>query len=72
MNFDSMFCDEHAAFRLRFPSLFETGRAYVFPCDESGRVDMDALGEHARDSYLYARALVGREYARPVLERCFT
>jgi len=72
MNTDSIACDERAAFQLRFPSIFDTRSGYVFPCDESGRVDMDTLTERVRDSYLYARALVGREYARPVLERCFT
>lgn len=72
MNTDSIARDERAAFELCFPSLFDAGRGYVFPCDESGRVDMDALSERARDSYLYARALVGREYARPVLKRCLT
>ena len=41
------------------------------PCDESGRVDMDAIGERARDGYLYTRALVGRSLASG-LERCFT
>jgi len=72
MNMGSIACEDRAAFELRFPSLFDTGFEYVFPCDESGRVDMDALSERARDCYLYARALVGREYARPVLKRCLT
>jgi hypothetical protein len=50
-------------FLLRFRSLFHEGRGYAFPCDEAGRVVMDALGERARVNYLFARAMVGRDYA---------
>lgn len=52
-------------FVLRFPSLFAEGRALAFPCDEQGRVDLDALPERARGNYFFARALVGRDYAVP-------
>ena len=52
---------------LRFQSLFNEGRAYAFPCDASGNVDMDALSERARDNYLYARAVIGREVAVPAV-----
>lgn len=54
-----------SACQLRFVSLFQPGRALSFPCDASGHVDMDALSERARANYLYARAMVGRDYARP-------
>ena len=54
-----------SAYQLRFVSLFQTGRALSFPCDASGCVDLDALSERARANYLYARAMVGRDYARP-------
>jgi hypothetical protein len=50
---------------LRFRSLRQEGRTFVFPCDASGRVDFDALNERARNDYLYARAMVGRELAAP-------
>ena len=50
---------------IRFQSLFHEGRALSFPCDEHGQVAMDALSERARDNYLYARAVIGREYAYP-------
>lgn len=30
---------------------------------------MDSLSDRARANYLYARAVVGRDYASPVLER---
>lgn len=58
-----------AAYELRFQSLFNEGRALAFPCDAQGRVDMDALSERARGNYLYARAVVGREYATPAVQR---
>ena len=54
-----------ATYELRFDSLFAVGRAYAFPCDARGRVDMDALSERGRVNYLYARAMVGRETAVP-------
>lgn len=52
-------------FEIRFQSLFHEGRALCFPCDENGRVAMDTLSDRARENYLYARAVVGREYAYP-------
>jgi hypothetical protein len=55
-------------FQLCFRSLFDSGRGYSFPCDEKGRVDLDQLGECARNNYLYARAVVGREFATPAVE----
>lgn len=54
-------------FELRFDDLYVTGRGFSFPCDSQGRVDLDALSEHARENYLYARALVGRATALPVI-----
>ncbi len=55
----------NASYEIRFQSLFDAGRALCFPCDAQGHVPMDALSERARDNYLYARAVVGREYAYP-------
>jgi hypothetical protein len=55
------------SFELRFQSLFSEGRALSFPCDDVGRVSIDRLSERARLNYLYARAVVGREYAVPVV-----
>ena len=52
-------------FLLRFASLFQPGRALSFPCDAAGQVDMDTLCDRVRDNYLYARAVVGREFATP-------
>jgi hypothetical protein len=55
-------------FELRFQSLFNEGRALAFPCDAEGHVDMDALSERARHNYLYARTVVGREFATPAVQ----
>ena len=52
-------------FEVRFENLFHGGRRLIFPCDARGSVDLDALPQRARMDYLYARAMVGREYAAP-------
>jgi hypothetical protein len=65
MNTETM---ERTHYELRFQSLFDAGRAYVFPCDASGRVDMDTLGDRALNNYLYARAVVGREFLMPSIQ----
>jgi hypothetical protein len=54
-------------FELRFESLFHPGRGLAFPCDAGGHVPLDELSEPARRNYLYARAVVGREYAVPAV-----
>ena len=54
-----------AHFELRFQSLRRQGRGWAFPCNAQGEVDLDRLGERARNNYLFARALMGREYAFP-------
>ncbi|PTT81672.1 hypothetical protein DBR42_17835 [Pelomonas sp. HMWF004] len=58
-----------ADYELRFESLFHTGRALAFPCDARGGVRLDALSDRARQNYLFARAVVGRDFARPVILR---
>ena len=54
-------------YELRFQSLADQGRAFVFPCDAAGHVDLDALSERARHNYLYARTVVGREFSMPAV-----
>ena len=54
-------------YELRFQSLFDSGRGYAFPCDPAGHVDLDQLSDRARNNYLYARAMVGRELAVPAV-----
>ena len=56
-----------ATFELRFNSLFDEGRAFSFPCDATGRVDLDALSERARNNYLFARSVIGREFTHPAV-----
>ena len=55
-------------YELRFLCLYGTGRGYAFPCDPQGRVDLNRLSERARNNYLYARAVVGREFAAPAVQ----
>ena len=55
------------SFELCFSSLFDTARAYAFPCDAAGHVDIDALSDRSRDNYLLARALVGRDLSLPAI-----
>jgi hypothetical protein len=62
----------NAAYEIRFQSLFHEGRALCFPCDEQGHVAMDSLSERARQNYLYARAVIGREYAYPLVRATLT
>ncbi|HEX6703771.1 MAG TPA: hypothetical protein VF169_03340 [Albitalea sp.] len=58
---------QQAGYELRFQSLFDEGRGYAFPCDAQGHVDMDALSDRARLNYLYARTVIGREFAMPAV-----
>lgn len=55
---------------IRYRSLFREGRALSFPCDPQGHVDLDALSPHALGNYLFARAMVGREFATPAVLEC--
>ena len=52
-------------YEVRFDSLFRQGRALVFPCDAEGHVEIDRLPERARTNYLFARAMIGREFSYP-------
>jgi hypothetical protein len=56
-------------FELRFASLSTSGRAFSFPCDSHGNVDIDRLPERLRTNYLFARASVGFELCYPVVCR---
>jgi len=53
--------------QLRFESLFDPDRGLAFPCNALGHVELDALSDTARCNYFYARAVVGREFALPVV-----
>lgn len=60
---------ERASFVLVFRSLFKSGRAFAFACDPHGLVNMDGMSERARNNYLYARAMIGRELHYPSVHR---
>ena len=59
-----------ARVELRFAHRRNDRESLAFPCDAAGRVDLDALDERRRNEYLFARALMGRDYAFPVLACC--
>ena len=56
-----------STYELRFCSLFDEGRGYSFPCDAKGVVDLDALSERARNNYLFARSVIGRDVSAPAV-----
>ena len=56
-----------ARFELRFAAAGPGGHDFVFPCDAEGHVDLDHLPERERTEYFFARALMGRDVARPVV-----
>jgi len=55
------------SYEIRFQSLFKEGRALSFPCDREGRVNLDHANDRLRSSYMFARSMLGREYAMPVI-----
>lgn len=55
-------------FELRYQSLRDDGPGFAFPCDPKGQVDLDQLSDRARNNYLFARAMVGRELAAPSVQ----
>ena len=57
-------------FGIWFAPLFNEGRGLLFPCDEAGHVQIDALSERGRSDYFFARATLGREYALPRVVCC--
>ena len=67
----AMECKPGASFVLHFESLFHAGREFAFPCDEQGSVDLDTMPTRIRNNYLYARAMLGREFAWPSV-RCMS
>lgn len=58
-----------AHFELRFQPLRWQDSGFCFPCDSNGHVNLDEVGERARNNYFFARALVGRDYAAPEVRR---
>jgi hypothetical protein len=60
-----------SCYEIRFNSLYRQ-HGLCFPCDEHGNVELDALSDRARENYLYARAVVGVEFAYPMVCRAFS
>jgi len=58
------------AYEIHYQPLSGRGPELCFPCDEQGRVPLDSLTDRARNNYLFARAVVGREYATPAVLPC--
>lgn len=55
------------SYEIRFQPMNVHGRPLAFPCDTQGRVDLDTLGNRARNDYFYARVAAGREYRPPTV-----
>jgi hypothetical protein len=72
MNHSTINSHRDAGYELRFQSLFNEGRAYTFPCDAGGHVDLDSLSERARINYFYARTVIGREFSMPAVRPSLT
>jgi hypothetical protein len=66
---NSLHASPTAHYEVRYESLFNSGRAYSFPCDAQGHVELDKLSERARTNYFYARTVIGREFAAPAVLR---
>jgi len=58
-----------SVFELRFRHLFKPGRAFAFPCDAGGNVDLTGMSERCRNSYFYDRTVVGSEVDVPRILR---
>ena len=58
------------AFELRFDPLVEEQAPLSFPCDAKGCVDLDELCDRSRCDYMFAHALIGRNFTLPVIRTC--
>lgn len=54
---------------LHFEPLAYQGSGLDIPCDPQGRVGLDALGDKLRNDYFFARALIGRLFAKPTVKQ---
>ncbi len=60
-------CTQPPTHLLHFEPLRAESAGLDIPCDPQGRVWLDALGEQLRNDYFFARALIGRLFARPTV-----
>ncbi len=59
--------DPGLVYELRFQAIDSNGRDFSFTCDCRGNVSLDDLSDSDRESYLYARTVIGREVHAPVI-----
>jgi hypothetical protein len=57
----------HLLYEIYYRPLADTQSALHFPCDVRGHVELDELSPESVENYLYARAMVGRDYALPAI-----
>lgn len=57
----------HLVYEIYYRPLADTQSTLRFPCDVQGHVDLDELSPQAVENYLFARAMVGRDYAMPAV-----
>jgi len=67
MNEPSACAAVETRYELRFAGLLDRGRAFAFPCDATGHVDIDELTDRGRVNYFYARTVVGAALSAPVV-----
>jgi hypothetical protein len=53
------------AYEIQYQPLTDQQGPMRFPCDGQGHVDLDGLSPQAAENYLFARAMVGRDFALP-------
>ena len=63
-------CFADLAFELRFDPLVDKQAPLSFPCDARGQVDLDELCDRSRCDYMFAHALIGRNFTVPVVCAC--
>lgn len=64
---DALPADTELTHLLHFEPLSAQGAGLDIPCDPQGRVGLDALEDKLRNDYFFARALIGRLFARPTV-----
>jgi hypothetical protein len=60
-------CADTPTHLLHFEPLTAYSAGLDIPCDPQGRVGLDKLDSRLRHDYLFARALIGRLFARPTV-----
>lgn len=66
---DALPLDTGPTHLLHFEPLSAQSAGLDIPCDPQGRVGLDALGDKLRNDYFFARALIGRLFAKPTVKQ---